>query len=219
MPAEKITHERIIRAVLETAFVNSAGATSLSDIAGILGIKKASLYNHYASRDAMMEDTLRYCGDYCKRISFIPQDMDSTSAKYTAEAVLKGMLHRWLKMYEKEPLVLIYSFIESEKYFTGEAAGISTENHQKLVEQTCVALKSLAQAKKIKTTDEDAILVKAKIFASLVTDILDGWMVQKKEQIRSNPQTGEGELFEDENTSESDYTVHDFAVEEFVKLL
>ena len=62
-------------------------------------------------------------------------------------------------------------------------------------------------------------MVKAKIFASLVTDILDGWMVQKKEQIRSNPQTGEGELFEDENTSESDYTVHDFAVEEFVKLL
>ena len=53
--SEKITKESIIKSLLDTAFYKSAGGTSLSDIAESLGIKKASLYNHFESRSDIIE--------------------------------------------------------------------------------------------------------------------------------------------------------------------
>lgn len=81
MPAEKITHEKIIHAVLDCAFIKSVGGTSLADIAGKLGIKKASLYNHYESREAMLDDTVHFCGEYLKKTALIPSEMTATAQK------------------------------------------------------------------------------------------------------------------------------------------
>ena len=47
MGRKNISQEKIIQAFLASAFEKSAGATSLSDIAEYLEIKKASLYNHF----------------------------------------------------------------------------------------------------------------------------------------------------------------------------
>lgn len=218
MPAEKITHEKIIHAVLECAFVNSVGGTSLADIAGKLGIKKASLYNHYESREMMMEDTVRYCGEYLQKVSFIPSEMDATAQKYAPEAVLKGIVHRWFKVNEKDPLFQIYSFIESEKYFSSEAAKISAATKKKLCEQTVTALNSLSLAGKIKTDSPEKTSVKADLFASIVCSMLDDYIVEKKKDIRSNPQTGEGELFSS-LPMEPDYNHVDSVVESFCLLL
>ena len=218
MPEEKITREKIIHAVLECAFVNSVGATSLADIAGKLGIKKASLYNHYESREAMIDDTIRYCGESLSKISFIPAEMDATAQKYAAEAVLKGIVHRWFKVNEKEPLVQIYSFVESEKYFSTEAASIYSNVKNKLSEQTVTALKSLAAAGKIKNSTDEDFKAKAEVFSALTGSLLDNYIVEKKMDIRSNPQTGEGELF----TSlpfEPDYNFVDSLVEQYCKIL
>ncbi|MBQ0051129.1 MAG: TetR/AcrR family transcriptional regulator [Treponema sp.] len=201
--AEKITREKIILAFLESCFEKNAGGTSLSDVAGKLGIKKASLYNHYESRDAMLEDCIRWCGDYMKRAYFIPSDIDSISKKYPAETVMKGIVNRWFKLNEKEPLCQVYSFIESEKYISTAAAEVSSENRTKLVTQTSVALKSLSEAGKIVQLDENEAQYLSEMFASIVMNFLDSYIVNKKITIRSNPESGEGSLFaapSDENS-------------------
>ena len=218
MPAEKITREKIIQAVLDCAFEKSVGGTSLADIAGKLGIKKASLYNHYESREAMLEDTVLFCGEYLKKITFIPSEMDATAQKYSPAAVLKGIVHRWFKVNEKEPLLQIYSFIESEKYFSGEAAAISEDSKSKLVSQTVLALNSLAQAGKITSAAEKTVNTHAAIFANTVFSLLDTYIVEKKKYIRSNPQTGEGELFA-ALPFEPDFTETDSAVDAFCRML
>jgi len=218
MPAEKITHEKIIHAVLDCAFVNSVGGTSLADIAGKLGIKKASLYNHYESREAMLEDTVRYCGEYFSKLSLIPSEMDSTAQKYTAEAVLKGIVHRWFKVNEKEPLLQIYSFLESEKYFSVQAMKIVIDLRNRLLEQTVEAFNSLCVAKKISGTTKKIMQVRAKLFIHLLYSMLDSYIVEKKNYIRSNPETGEGELF-NSLPMEPDLNSADALVEEFCTLL
>ena len=218
MPAEKITREKIIHAVLDCAFVNSVGGTSLADIAGNLGIKKASLYNHYESREAMLEDTLRYCSDYLKKVSLIPSEMEATAQKYTAEAVLKGIVHRWFKVNEKEPLLQIYSFIHSEKYFSTQALKITEECSQRLVEQTVLAFESLLAAGKIKSASKKVLVLRSHMFCDLLNGMLDSFIADKKNYIRLNPQTGEGELF-NSLPFEMDYKSTDAAVEEFCRLL
>ena len=192
---EKITREKIILAFLESCFEKNAGGTSLSDVAGRLGIKKASLYNHYESRDAMVEDTLRWSGEYMKRTYFIPSDIDAISRKYSAETLMKVIVNRWFKLNEKEPLFQIYSFVESEKYISNAAAEISQENREKLISQTATAFLSLSAAGKIAQITEEKAVQISKMYAGIVMSFLDSYLTDKKIQIRTNPETGEGSLF------------------------
>lgn len=211
---EKITKEKIIRAVLDSAFAKSTGSTSLADISEKLGIKKASLYNHYESRDAMIEDTVEYCADQLRKTSFIPADMVTTAQKYPAETVFKGLVNRWFKMHEKEPLLQIYVFVESEKYFSNQAAAIVTETRNKLITQTSAALSALADAQKITPMDEATTKNQATLFVSTVRDLLDTYLTEKKVQIRSNPETGADTLFS-APAEEPDYGEIDRLVEQF----
>ena len=215
--SDKVTREKIILAFLDSAFVKNAGGTSLSDVADRLGIKKASLYNHYESRDAMIEDCIRWCGDYYRKTYFIPTDIDSISQRYSAENVMIGIVNRWFKMNEKEPLIQIYSFIESEKYISTVAAKISQETREKLVNQTKQALRSLANAGKILNSAENDLETLSKIFTSLAISNLDNYIVNKKIEIRSNPESGEGSLFE--SASEPDYSTIDGLVTTFCSML
>ncbi len=215
--SDKVTREKIILAFLDSCFAKNAGGTSLSDVSDRLGIKKASLYNHYESRDAMVEDCIRWCGDYFRKTYFIPTDIDSISQRYPAENVMKAIVNRWFKMNEKEPLIQIYSFIESEKYISSAAAKIAQETREKLVVQTKQALRSLANAKKIIDLEENDLESLAKMFAAITVTSLDSYIVAKKIEIRSNPESGEGSLFE--SRSESDYSEIDSLVTTFCSLL
>ena len=209
---DKITKEKIIGAVLDAAFVNSSGATSLSDIADKLGIKKASLYNHYEGRDAIIADTTRWCGDYLKRLTLVPPDLSAVARKYSAEVVLKGIFRRWFHLHKKDPLFKIYSFIQSEKYFSAEAVRILRELKAKLFSQMQSVLSALAEAGKIR--DEKPVVLSdyAEICISMLVELVDGYVVQRKDEIRTNPETGEDSLFgslpfEDQGVVEADRLV------------
>ena len=215
--SEKVTREKIILAFLDSCFAKNAGGTSLSDVAERLGIKKASLYNHYASRDEMVEDCIRWCGDYYRKTYFIPTDIESISQRYPAENVMKAIVNRWFKMNEKEPLMQIYSFIESEKYISTPAAKIAQETREKLINQTKQALRSLAKAKKIIDLEENDLETVATMFASITISNLDSFITKKKIEIRSNPEGGAGSLFE--TAVESDYSEIDNLVTTFCSML
>ena len=215
--SEKVTREKIILAFLDSCFAKNAGGTSLSDVSERLGIKKASLYNHYESRDAMVEDCIRWCGDYYRKTYFIPTDIESISQRYPAENVMKAIVNRWFKMNEKEPLVQIYSFIESEKYISTPAAKIAQETREKLVTQSKTALRCLAKAGKIIDLEENDLETLSKMFAALTISNLDDYITKKKIEIRSNPESGEGSLFE--NNTESDYSEIDSLVTTFCSML
>lgn len=215
--SEKVTREKIILAFLDSCFAKNAGGTSLSDVAERLGIKKASLYNHYESRDAMVEDCIRWCGDYYRKTYFIPTDIESISQRYPAENVMKAIVNRWFKMNEKEPLVQVYSFIESEKYISTPAAKIAQETREKLVTQTKTALRCLAKAGKLTGLEEASLETLSKMFASITVANLDEYITRKKIEIRSNPEGGEGSLFE--QAGESDYSEIDNLVARFCSLL
>ena len=215
--SEKVTREKIILAFLDSCFAKNAGGTSLSDVADRLGIKKASLYNHYESRDSMVEDCIRWCGDYYRKTYFIPADIESISQRYPAENVMKAIVNRWFKMNEKEPLMQIYSFIESEKYISTAAAKIAQETREKLVSQTKTALRSLGNAGKIIDLEENDLETMSTMFASITISSLDSYITKKKIEIRSNPEGGEGSLFE--SAGDSDYSEIDSLVTTFCSML
>lgn len=192
--SEKITKESIIKSLLDTAFYKSAGGTSLSDIAESLGIKKASLYNHFESRSNIIEQTTSSCAEYLKSISFIPAEIENVAKKYPVETVLKGIVSRYVKMHEKAPLFQIYTFVESQKYFDIKTAQIIKEENEKLESQTEIVLECLLNLEKIKITKEQ-ILGISKWFCAGINDFLNRRLLERKQAVVQNPKSGEGELF------------------------
>ena len=73
MAKKNISQEKIIQSFISCAFEKSAGATSLSDIADALQIKKASLYNHFENREAMYYASIDYCGSEIATVGFLPE--------------------------------------------------------------------------------------------------------------------------------------------------
>ena len=94
MSKKNISQEKIIQAFLTSAFDKSAGATSLADVADSLEIKKASLYNHFESREAMYDASIAYCEKEIGQVDFLTQKvLDSVKAgKTTIPAAIKNLL-------------------------------------------------------------------------------------------------------------------------------
>src|SRR5574344_2140747 len=192
--SEKITKDKIIEAVLNSSFYRSTGATSLTDIANELHIKKASLYNHFNNRDDLLAQTTASCAEYIRAITFIPADVDAIAKKYSPETVLKGIVNRYFKMHEKSPLFQIYTFVESQKYFNATAAAIVTEEKDKIVRQTEQVLLALATEGKVVLTKSSSSYT-AEWFCSGINDMLNMYLIKRKQIIMCNPAAGAGQLF------------------------
>ena len=60
MKEEKKTKERIFEAAIDLFAQKGFNATSMREIAETVGIKKASMYSHYKSKDEILEKILEY---------------------------------------------------------------------------------------------------------------------------------------------------------------
>ena len=169
MGRKNISQEKIIQAFLASAFEKSAGATSLSDIAEYLEIKKASLYNHFQSRDAMYDATVYHCGKCIEKISFLPEKTleNLKTNKSTASQIFKKLITRYFEIYDSEPLFQVYTFIHTEQYFNVEALHIVEKE-----------IKELANS-----------------LTSVILQQRDFYIATRKETIRQNPDCGAGSLF------------------------
>ena len=106
MSKKNISQEKIIQAFLASAFDKSAGATSLADVSEGLEIKKASLYNHFESRDAMYAASIAYSAQEIGAVSFLEEKtLESIKGgKAAPSAVFKKLITRYFELYENEPL-------------------------------------------------------------------------------------------------------------------
>ncbi|MBR1912491.1 MAG: TetR/AcrR family transcriptional regulator [Treponema sp.] len=190
----KVSKDDIIRALLDTAFFRSTGATSLKDIAEKIGIKKASLYNHFESRDDIIKQTMDSCREYVEAIMFTPRDIDSVTKKYPPDIVFKGIINRYFKMHEKTPLFQIYTFLESQKYFSQDAVDIIKGENRKIIAQTIQVLKALKANGRI-SIDMKQIDSAAVWFCSGMKELLNLYLLDKKKIVVNNPDSGEGQLF------------------------
>ncbi len=124
----------------------------------------------------------------------MPPEIDSVTKKYPAEAVIKGIINRYFKMHEKYPLFQVYTFVESQKYFSKAATDIVRQEDEKLVNQTLAVLNSMLENGKIRLSQE-ALKPAAVWFCRGVHDLLNLYLLERKQIVVKNPASGEGELF------------------------
>ena len=197
MSKKNISHEKIIQAFLASAFDKSAGATSLADVSEGLEIKKASLYNHFESRDAMYEATMAYSAGEIERVSFLEEKtLEGVKGGKTApSAVFKKLITRYFQFFENEPLFQIYAFVRSEQYFNLKALKIVEGENNQICDSIKDLLSAFAAAKKIaKKTDKELKDI-ASEFAAVIIQQRDSYIAARKEVVRQNPDSKAGGLF------------------------
>ena len=196
MSKKQITQEKIIQSFLSSAAEKGAGATSLSDISDMLEIKKASLYNHFPSRDEMYSATLDYCSMEVLNSTFMPKEVAESAAESKTGALtyLKKAITQYFKLFECDPFYKMYVFIHAEQYFTRKAMDIVQADYKRMSEQLRDALKAFKKAGKCNFEDKDLKDICA-VIISVITNQLDQYIARKQEIIRLNPDTGVGSLF------------------------
>ena len=158
MSKKNISQEKIIQAFIASAFDKSAGATSLADVSEGLEIKKASLYNHFESRDAMYAATMAYCAQESAAVSFLEEKtLESIKGGNVAPAaVFKKLITRYFEFFENEPLFQIYVFVHSEQYFNLDALKIVEGENNQICDSIKDMLTAFVAAKKIaKKTEKE----------------------------------------------------------------
>jgi AcrR family transcriptional regulator len=193
MSKKNISQEKIIQAFLTSAFDKSAGGTSLADVADSLEIKKASLYNHFDSREAMYAASLDYCAQNIMNVEFATEKICEAinSGKITLAGALKKQIARYFSLFDSEPLFKMYVFVHTEQYFNANALKIVQIQIEKMTEDIKAIFASF-----IKNKSEKELKDLASACTSLILQQLDSYIAVRKETIRQNPETGAGSLFE-----------------------
>ena len=201
MSKKNISQEKIIQAFLGSAFEKSAGATSLADVADRLEIKKASLYNHFDSREAMYDASLVYCENEIGKIRFLADKaLESIkNGKNSVQGLFKKLVSRYFGLFDSEPLFKMYVFIHTEQYFNQKALRIFQMQTEILNEDVKKIIKSICEIqenemnKKLSDKEQKEVAI---CFSSLILQQLDAYIAVRKETVRQNPETGAGSLFE-----------------------
>lgn len=197
MSRKNISQEKIIQSFLSSAFEKSAGATSLSDIADSLEIKKASLYNHFSSKENMYDSTLELCKKEILSVSFLSdKTLDSIkNGKTSLQTLIKRLITRYFNLFETEPLFQMYVFVRTEQYFNLEALKIIKEENEKISDELRKIFQAFMDIEKIQKCSEKDIKEKASSIASIIIQQRDFYIANRKEIVRQNPESGAGTLF------------------------
>ena len=197
MSKKNISQEKIIQAFIASAFEKSAGGTSLADISESLEIKKASLYNHFSSRDEMYAAAEDFCGKEIRSVHYIQEKTIESvkNAKTSLTALFKRLTTRFFELYENEPLFEMYVFISTEKYFNLNALKITEDEQEIFCDEIKQILQAFVAAEKIEKKNERELREAASTLTAIIFQQRDAYIARRKETVRQNPESGAGSLF------------------------
>ncbi len=163
--------KEIIQATLELAAENGLGTVSMQQIADKIGITKASLYNHFSSREQIVEEMYELLRDASRKKADIGSiDYDHLTADLPLEQILTAAVNTYRDMVSDPQMNLFYKIIMSERSINPTAAEILVRETKTMINATKTLFYAL-QVKKI--ADFINVDTAAFSFAMAVHAILD----------------------------------------------
>ena len=138
--------EEIVLVTLGLAAKKGLANVSMSMIADKIGIKKPSLYKHFASKEEIVEAMYEYLRRQAKEKANIkPIDYSTFFEGKTAYEVLQTVVQGYIQMNLQENMLNFYKVIYSERSLNPMAAKIVAEETDKMI----IATKQLFYAMEV----------------------------------------------------------------------
>lgn len=126
--------KEIILATLELAANKGLGNVSMNMIADKVGIKKPSLYNHFSSKEELVEVMYQFLREEAKKFANIGAiDYTTFFAGKSALEILRMMVKGYFNMNQQEHMMNFYKVIYSERSLNPVAAKIVVEETDKMI--------------------------------------------------------------------------------------
>ena len=138
---DKTTRQRIFEASLDLFAQKGFDAVSMREIAEAVGIKKASLYSHFASKDELIEQIFSYPTMALEVVGPKGEDAEKMIVSMGVEgymAMATGVFNQWISAPEMEKVwriicIELYHDRRIKKFFgqfTGDAIAFWTSNFE-----------------------------------------------------------------------------------------
>ena len=138
--------KEIIMATLELAANKGLGNVSMNMIADKVGIKKPSLYNHFESKEELVEAMYQFLREEAKKNANVGAiDYTVIFAGKSALEILRMMVGGYFHMNQQEHMLNFYKVIYSERNIQPMAAKILAEETEKMI----IATKQLFYAMEV----------------------------------------------------------------------
>ena len=111
-------------ATLELAANKGLGNVSMNMIADKVGIKKPSLYNHFSSKEELVEEMYQFLREEAKKKANVGGiDYTTIFADKSALEILRMMVGGYFHMNQQEHMLNFYKVIYSERTIQPQAIG------------------------------------------------------------------------------------------------
>ena len=163
--------KEIIMAALELAANKGLGNVSMNMIADKVGIKKPSLYNHFASKEELVEAMYQFLREEAKKNANVGAiDYTVIFAGKSALEILRMMVGGYFNMNQQEHMLNFYKVIYSERSLNPMAAKIVAEETDKMIIATKQLFYAMEVHKLLHFTNPDMSAVS---FAMTIHGLMD----------------------------------------------
>ena len=134
----------IVFATLELAAENGLVSVSMQQIANKIGITKASLYNHFSSRDEIVEamyETIRQASK--QKVVRTNIDYDALAKSGTFNEVMMKAVSSYRAIVQEPQMFLFYKLIMAERSINPAAAEIMVKETKTMIDATKALFRSL----------------------------------------------------------------------------
>lgn len=133
----KSRKEEIVYATLELASENGLESVSMQQIAGKVGITKASLYNHFSSKEEIVDAMYEVLRNASRQKSeSAPLDYDSLTPEIPLSVILSGAVQNYKNLVNDPEMFRFYKVIMSERSINPVAAEIMVKETQTMIHAT-----------------------------------------------------------------------------------
>ena len=163
--------EEIVLVTLELAAKKGLANVSMSMIADKIGIKKPSLYKHFASKEEIVEAMYEYLRTQAKEKANIkPIDYSTFFEGKTVYEILQSVVRGYIQMNHQEKMLNFYKVIYSERSLNPMAAKIVAEETDRMMIATKQLFYAMEVHKLLHFTNPDMSAVS---FAMTIHGLMD----------------------------------------------
>lgn len=174
--------KEIILATLELAANKGLGNVSMNMIADKVGIKKPSLYNHFSSKEELVEVMYQFLSKEAKKtVNIGAIDYTTFFAGKSALEILRGIVKGYFNMNQQEHMINFYKVIYSERSLNPVAARIVAEETDNMILATKQLFYAMEVHKLLHFKNPDMSAVS---FAMTIHGLMDYGLDQRNGQYR-----------------------------------
>lgn len=163
--------EEILLVTLELAAENGLSNVSMAQIAEKIGIRKPSLYNHFKSKEEIIEAMYQYFRDKSKEtLSLTDIDYGEFVKDKSIEEALRQSVSNYMNMNSGGKMLLFYKVFYSERAINPNAAKIMAEETRRMIIATKNLFYALQAHGKISL---DGVDMAATSFAMTIHSMMD----------------------------------------------